>query len=58
MDEPTVRSRGRQEGGEPVRPTIEDERLLDHHIEEVLGALNDAAGPADSTPEDDARQRE
>lgn len=42
MDEPTPRDRGRPENGQPVRPTTDDERLLDHHIEEVLSAFDDA----------------
>ena len=58
MDEPTVRNRGRQENGPPVRPTMEDERLLDHHIEEVLGAFNDAAGLAESGPEAEGPRRD
>ncbi len=58
MEEPTPRDRGRQESGEHVRPTVEDGRLLDHHIEEVLGAFSDAAGLADSSPEGEGRRRD
>jgi len=36
----------RQQQEIPSRPTIEDDRLLDHHIEEVLAAFTEAT----STP--------
>ena len=58
IEEPTLRDRGRQESGESVRPTTEDERLLDHHIEGVLGAFGDTAGLADSSPKGDGRRRD
>jgi hypothetical protein len=31
---------GRRDGGEPEPPAVEDERFLDHHIEEILDALS------------------
>lgn len=43
-------SRRWQQNGQPERPTIEDERLIDHHIEEMLGAFRDAAGTRDAGP--------
>ena len=51
MDEPGLRNRSQQANGRPDRPAMEDERLLDHHIEEVLGALQDAAGLPESGSE-------
>jgi len=50
MDEPGLRNRGQEQQGQPDRPVLEDERLVDHHIEEVLGALRDAAGPPETDP--------
>ena len=41
--EPGAGSRGRQNNAEPEPPAVEDERFLDHHIEEILGALSHAA---------------
>lgn len=38
-----LRSEGRQDNAYPERPAIEDDALLDHHIEEMLGTFNDAA---------------
>jgi hypothetical protein len=35
--------RGRRQNGEPEPPAVEDERFLDHHIEEILGTLGGAA---------------
>jgi hypothetical protein len=58
MEEPTPRDRGRQESGEPVGPAMEDERLLDHHIEEVLDAFSDAASLAEGSPEAERRRRD
>jgi hypothetical protein len=43
-------SRGRQQNGQSESPIIEDERLLDHHIEEMLGAFRDAAGTREAGP--------
>ena len=40
--EPGTRSRGRQHNDEPEPPAVEDERFLDHHIEEILGTLRHA----------------
>jgi hypothetical protein len=37
---PGAGSRARQHHGEPEPPAVEDERFLDHHIEEVLGTLS------------------
>lgn len=41
--QPGAGSRGRQNNGEPEPPAEEDDRFLDHHIEETLGALSHAA---------------
>lgn len=41
--EPGATGRERQHDREPEPPTVEDERFLDHHIEEVLGTLSQAA---------------
>jgi hypothetical protein len=46
--EPGAGSRGRQQNGEPEPPTVEDERFLDHHIEEVLGTLSRTARTRES----------
>jgi hypothetical protein len=35
--------RPRAKGHPPERPAVDDDRLLDHHIEEILGALSQAA---------------
>ena len=40
--EPGPGSRGRHHNGEPEPPAAEDERLLDHHIEEILSTLSHA----------------
>jgi hypothetical protein len=40
--EPGAGSRGRQDNGEPEPAAVEDERFLDHHIEEILGTLSHA----------------
>jgi hypothetical protein len=41
--EPDPGSRRRQRNGQPEQSVAEDERLLDHHIEELLAAISDAA---------------
>ena len=41
--EPGAGSRGRQDDAEPEHLAVDDERFLDHHIEEILGALSHAA---------------
>ena len=46
--EPGAGSRGRQDNGAPESPAEEDERFLDHHIEEVLGTLSHAARTRES----------
>jgi hypothetical protein len=46
--EPGAGSRGRQNNGEPEPPAEEDDRFLDHHIEEMLGALSHAAATRES----------
>ena len=38
--EPGAGSRGRQDNAEPEPPAVEDERFLDHHIEEMLAAFD------------------
>jgi hypothetical protein len=40
--ESASRSGGRQHDGHRERPAGEDEALLDHHIEEMLGTFGDA----------------
>lgn len=46
--EPSAGSRGRQQNGEPEPPAVEDQRFLDHHIEEILGTLSRAGRTRDS----------
>ncbi len=46
--EPGASGRGRQHDGEPEPLTVEDERFLDHHLEEVLGTLSQAARTRES----------
>jgi hypothetical protein len=43
-----VGSRGRQQTGQPKHSAVEYERLLDHHIDEILGAISDAAARRES----------
>lgn len=42
---------GRQNDGHLDRTTVEDEALLDHHIEEVLGTVGDAVRLRESDAE-------
>jgi hypothetical protein len=46
--EPGVGSSRRQHNAEPEPPPVEDERFLDHHIEEMLGTLSHAARTRES----------
>ena len=46
--EPSAGSRGRQQNAEPGPPAVEDQRFLDHHIEEILGTLSHAARTRES----------
>jgi hypothetical protein len=46
--EPGAGTRGRQHNGEPEPPAVEDERFLDHHIEEILGTLSHAVRTRES----------
>jgi hypothetical protein len=46
--EPAADSGGRQRDGQFVHAVVEDERLLDHHIEEILGAISDLAARRES----------
>ena len=46
--EPDAASRGRQNDAEPEPPAVEDERFLDHHIEEILGTMSPAARARES----------
>jgi hypothetical protein len=41
--EPGAGRHARQDNEEPEPLDVEDERFLDHHIEEILGALSHAA---------------
>ena len=41
--EPDADSRALQSNEEPEPPAVEEERFLDHHIEEILGTLSHAA---------------
>jgi hypothetical protein len=41
-------SRGRQQDGDLEPRTVEDERFLDHHIEEILGTLSHTARTRES----------
>jgi hypothetical protein len=43
--QPAARSGGRQQAGHPERPAMDDEALLDHHIEEMLRTMSDTARP-------------
>jgi hypothetical protein len=47
--EPGPGSRARQ-NGQSEQKTVEDGRLLDHHIEELLGTFRDAARMRESAP--------
>jgi hypothetical protein len=49
--EPGSGGRGRP-NGQPERAAVEDDRLLDHHIEEILGAFGDLARIRETTPDE------
>jgi hypothetical protein len=36
-------SRAQQQNGPPASPGVDDDRLRDHHIEEILSAFTDVA---------------
>jgi hypothetical protein len=46
--EPGPDNRARH-NGQSEQPSVEDDRLLDHHIEEILGTLTAAARMREST---------
>ncbi len=46
--EPARRNGGRQHGRPAERPVVEDDALLDHHIEEMLGMVSDAVRTRES----------
>jgi hypothetical protein len=50
--EPGAGGRGRPSNGEPEPAAVEDDRFLDHHIEETLGAFSRAAAARERRPED------
>ena len=47
--EPGSGSRARQENGHSEHRTVEDDRLLDHHNEEVLAAMRSSMIPPGTT---------
>ena len=49
-------SRGTQ-NGQPEQPATEDDRVLDHHIEEVLGTFTDAARMRESAANAEKQRR-
>jgi len=53
--EPGPGSRATQNG--PQR-AVEDDRLLDHHIEEILGTFTDAARMRESAPNAEQERRD
>jgi hypothetical protein len=54
--EPGSGSRDGQHNGRRGRTAAEEDRLLDHHIEELLGFFGDAV-PTRESGQDPARQR-
>jgi hypothetical protein len=46
--EPASRNGGRHDDGRPERALVEDDALLDHHIEGMLRTLSDAVRVRDS----------
>ena len=50
--EPGAGSHWQQSNGEPEPAAVEDDRFLDHHIEETLGAFSRAAAARESRLED------
>ena len=36
-------NRGQQQNGQPDSPAVDDDRLRDHHIEEILSTFKDVA---------------
>jgi hypothetical protein len=49
--EPGSGDHGRHRNGQLKQSSAEDERLLDHHIEEILGTLIAAKATRESAPE-------
>ena len=55
--EPGPRSRARR-NGQSEQPAVEDDRLLDHHIEEILGTFTDAARTRESASNAEQERRD
>ena len=55
--EPGPGSRARQ-NGQSEQPAVEDDRLLDHHIEEKLGTFTDAARTRESASNAEQERRD
>ena len=55
--EPGPGSRARQ-NGRPEQPAVEDDRLLDHHIDEILGTFTAAARMRESAPNAEEQRRD
>jgi hypothetical protein len=56
--EPDARNRGREPNREPEPPAVEEERFLDHHIEEILDTLSHAARTRESGLDSDRQPLE
>jgi hypothetical protein len=55
--EPGPDNRARQDG-QSEHPAVEDDRLLDHHIEEVLGTFTAVARMRGSAPNAEEHRRD
>ena len=55
--EPGPGSRARQ-NGQSEQPAVEDDRLLDHHIEEILGTFTAVARMRESAPNAEEHRRD
>ena len=53
---PDAGSRGRQQDGQTDHSEIEDERVFDHHIDEILEAISDSAATGVSGLDDSRPQ--
>ena len=47
-----------KENGQPEQPAVEDDRLLDHHTEEVLGTFRDAGRGRETAPDAGEQRRD
>jgi hypothetical protein len=56
--DPGSRGDGRRNGGHPERPAVEEDVLLDHHIEEMLGTFAGPVGVREREVEAEGRGRE